>query len=567
MTTLSFRDSRSLSLRGRMLWSVASLVLAGAVLAGQPLRAQEAPQGAADQAVTAATPVATEAAGPSLPFIQSLAAAAAKDEAVAGYYASTHYQPIWTGAGDAERRLALLEALATATDHGLPAGRYDAAGLMSRLQSARTEGDLGRIEVAMSRAYLDFANDLSSGMLDPKKVDRTIVRDIARPDPQQLLAAIAGPRPAMVLHGLAPKSPVYAELMKTKLGLEASIAAGGWGPTISGGKIGPGDSGPRVVALRDRLIRMGYLEPTASRDYDGRIRAAVLTFQQMHGLPVDGVAGESTVAEINVAPEERLKSVIVGMERERWMGDPDKTGRIIWVNLPDMTAKIVDDGRTVFRTRSVIGREDMDRRTPEFSDMMAHMVVNPSWGVPRSIIVGEYLPLLQRNPNAVSNFQIIDRNGRVVPRGAVNFAGYTARSFPYGMRQPPGDANALGKVKFMFPNVHNIYLHDTPSKSLFAHDRRAYSHGCIRLADPFEFAHVLFSTQSDRVEGEFNQTLKTGRETTVKLEKKVPIHLVYFTAYPEGKGWIGYRRDVYDRDTRLWSAMTQAGVVLGSVTQ
>src|SRR5690606_14331674 len=162
----------------------------------------------------------------------------------------------------------------------------------------------------------------------------------------------------------------------------------------------------------------------------------------------------------------------------------------------------------------------------------------------RSIIVGECLPLMKNNYNAVSDFLVVDSRGMMVLRGSINFAAYNARNFPYSMRQPPGDANALGKVKFMFPNQYNIYLHDTPSKSLFKEDVRAYSHGCIRLADPFDFAHALFSTQSDAVEDEFDATLKTGRETTVKLDKKVPIHLVYYTAYPEGKGRMGYRRDV-----------------------
>jgi murein L,D-transpeptidase YcbB/YkuD len=193
------------------------------------------------------------------------------------------------------------------------------------------------------------------------------------------------------------------------------------------------------------------------------------------------------------------------------------------------------------------------------------MVINPSWGVPRSIIVKEYLPLLQANPNAVSHLQVIDGRGRVVPRGAVNFAGYTARNFPFALRQPPSDDNALGLVKFMFPNPYNIYLHDTPSKSLFAKEVRAYSHGCIRVADPFDLAHALLSVQSQDAEAEFDTKLKTGDETTVKLLEKVPVHLVYFTAYPGPKGRISYRRDIYGRDAALFAALSAAGVELAGV--
>ncbi|HOZ35140.1 MAG TPA: L,D-transpeptidase family protein, partial [Tabrizicola sp.] len=274
-----------------------------------------------------------------------------------------------------------------------------------------------------------------------------------------------------------------------------------------------------------------------------------------HGLTADGSLGEGTILEINKTPEDRLKSVIVALERERWM-DIDRSVKHVWVNLPDFKARIIDGGRVIFETRVVIGKDVPDQRSPEFSDEMEHMVINPSWGVPRSIVVKEYLPLLRQNPNAVGHLQIIDGRGRVVPRGSVDFSG----SFPYGMRQPPSDGNALGKVKFMFPNPYNIYLHDTPSKSLFDKEVRAYSHGCIRVADPFDLAHELLSWQSDDAEAEFEAALDTGRETTVKLLKTLPVHLVYFTAYPDTKGRMTYRRDVYGRDAAIFNALSVAGV-------
>ncbi|MCB6177044.1 L,D-transpeptidase family protein [Rhodobacter sp. Har01] len=499
-------------------------------------------------------------------FAQSLAASAADEAAVADWYRQTAYDTLWTGAEDADRRAALFAALDTAADHGLPPARYDAAGLRAGFAAAETEGDLGRLEVAMTRAYLAWARDLTSGLLEPRKIDPSIVREIAVEDPQVLLRAIAGDDPATVLRGLVPSSNVYAQLMKAKIGLEAAVAAGGWGPAVPGGALGPGDSGPAVVALRDRLAAMGYLERTPTQDYDRDIQRAVQSFQLGHGLPADGVAGETTLAEVNVAVEDRLKAVIVAMERERWL-DIDRSVRHIWVNQPDFTARIVDHGRTVFRTRVVIGKNQPDQRSPEFSDEMEHIVVNPSWGVPRSITVKEYLPLLQRNPNAVGHLQVIDGRGRVVSRGAVNFAAYNARNFPFALRQPPSDGNALGKVKFMFPNPYNIYLHDTPSKSLFDTDVRAYSHGCIRVADPFDLAHALLSVQSAAVEEEFQSYLKGGAETLVKFEKTVPVHLVYYTAYPEAKGRMGFRRDVYGRDAKLWQALAEAGVELGAESQ
>lgn len=497
-------------------------------------------------------------------FAQSLAASAAEDEAIADWYRKTGYEALWTGGDDADRRQAFLAAIATAADHGLPVQRYDATALTNALLAAETEGDRGRIEVALTRAYLAWARDLTSGVLEPAKVDAGIVRDIDRIDPEALLSRIALGDPPAVLAWMMPKSPIYLQLMKAKIGLEAQIAAGGWGAPLALNAVELGDTGPTVVALRDRLVQMGYLAPTSTATYESALQAAVQKFQINHGLVVDGRAGEGTILELNIPAEGRLKSVIVAMERERWL-DIDRSARHIWVNLPDFRAKIMEGGRAIFDTRVVIGKNVPDQRSPEFSDQMAHMVINPSWGVPRSIIVKEYLPLLQQNPNAVGHLQVIDGRGRVVPRGSVNFAAYSTRSFPFGMRQPPSDENALGLVKFMFPNQYNIYLHDTPSKSLFDNDVRAYSHGCIRVADPFDLAYALLALQSDAPEEEFQAHLKTGKETTVKLDKTVPVHLVYFTAYPDSKGRITYRRDVYGRDAALFKALEEAGVVLGGV--
>jgi L,D-transpeptidase YcbB len=250
------------------------------------------------------------------------------------------------------------------------------------------------------------------------------------------------------------------------------------------------------------------------------------------------------------------------LERLRWIGETDRGARHIWVNLPDFTAKIVDHGRVTFSTRAVIGKDEEGRHTPEFSDMMEYMVVNPSWSVPRSITVKEYLPLLQRNPNAVGHLSVIDGNGRVVPRGAVNFAGYSARNFPFALRQAPSNSNALGLVKFMFPNQYNIYLHDTPSKDLFAQEVRAYSHGCVRLGSPFDFAYALLAAQTDDPQGVFARALQGGNETTVRLDAPVPVHLVYFTAWPGAKGQMGYRNDIYGRDGDIWTALGAAGVAM-----
>jgi murein L,D-transpeptidase YcbB/YkuD len=306
---------------------------------------------------------------------------------------------------------------------------------------------------------------------------------------------------------------------------------------------------------------MGYLRQTPVAVYDATLAAAVRAFQIGHGLPADGVAGEATLAEINRPPADRLRAVVVAMERVRWMPDLPG-GRHVWVNLPDFSAALVDHGRVTFATRAVVGKDQPDQRTPEFSDEIEYMVINPRWNVPRSITTREYLPLLKRNRNAAGHLRILDRNGRVVPRAAINFASYSARNFPYSMMQPPSEGNALGRVKFMFPNPYSIYLHDTPQKALFQNDLRAYSHGCIRLNDPFGFAHALLAAQSDDPRGLFASYLETGAEAGLRLDRPVPVHLVYFTAWPSARGTLTYRRDIYGRDAAIFAALAEAGVVL-----
>ncbi|MEL6449817.1 MAG: L,D-transpeptidase family protein [Pseudomonadota bacterium] len=499
-------------------------------------------------------------------FKQAVAEAAARDADIAAYYRNTNYASLWTGRSGRERqrRAALFQALSQAGNHGLPTARYDAAGLQAKLKAARTARDRGLVEVEMSRTFLQFARDLQTGVLVPSRVDRAIVRQVPYRDRTSYLVNFSKSTPAAFFRVLAPKTTEYTALMKEKLRMEKLLAQGGWGDKVPAGSLKPGQSGAAVVALRNRLIAMGFLKRTNSQSYDADMQAAVQQFQLAHGLVADGVAGPGTMTEVNTGVQARLQSIIVAMERERWVNQ-ERGARHILVNIPDFTAKVVDNGKVTFSTRSVVGANKDDRPTPEFSDVMEFMVINPSWYVPRSIVTKEYLPALKRNRNAVRHIEITDSRGRVVNRGAVNFAQYTARTFPFNMRQPPSKGNALGLVKFMFPNVHNIYLHDTPAKNLFGREVRAYSHGCVRLADPFDFAYALLAKQESNPEGYFQSVLATGRETRVDLKAPVPVHILYRTAFTSPKGHTQYRRDIYGRDAKIWRALSNAGVALRAV--
>ncbi|MEL6565659.1 MAG: L,D-transpeptidase family protein [Pseudomonadota bacterium] len=499
-------------------------------------------------------------------FKQAVAEAAARDADIAAFYQANGYNSIWTGKSGKERqrRVALFKALSQSGNHGLPTGRYDAAGLQAKMKAAKSPRDRGQVEVELSRTFLQFARDLQTGVLVPSRVDRAIVRQVPYRDRTSYLVNFTKSSPSGFFKALAPKTTEYNALMKEKLRMERLLAKGGWGQTVPAKSLKPGQSGDAVAIMRNRLIAMGFLKRTNTQTYDANIQAAVQQFQLAHGLAADGVAGPGTMAEINRDVQYRLQSIIVAMERERWVNQ-ERGKRHILVNIPDFTAKVVDNGKVTFQTRSVVGANKDDRPTPEFSDVMEFMVINPSWYVPRSIVTKEYLPALKRNRNAVKHIEITDSRGRKVNRGAVNFSQYTEKTFPFAMRQPPSKGNALGLVKFMFPNVHNIYLHDTPAKNLFGREVRAYSHGCVRLADPFDFAYTLLAKQQSNPEQYFQSVLATGRETRVDLKSPVPVHIIYRTAFTTPKGHTQYRRDIYGRDAKVWRALSNAGVALRAV--
>lgn len=499
-------------------------------------------------------------------FKQAVAEAAAGDKAISEFYKNVGYEPIWTSksSGDRNRRSALIKAIQASGNHGLPEASYKVDELMARMKSVSDPRVQGQLEIALTQLFLSYARDIQTGVLTPSKVDSGIARKIPYRDRYATLVAFAKSSPSPFLKSLPPKTTEYNRLMKEKLDLERMLAKGGYGPKVSSKKLDVGASGQQVINLRNRLILMGFLGRTATQTYDQNIQAAVQQFQLANGLNPDGVAGAGTITEINRSVERRLQSIIVAMERERWTNLP-RGKRHVWVNLTDFTAKIIDNGKVTFETRSVIGATDSDRRSPEFSDVMEFMVINPSWYVPRSIITKEYLPLLQKNPNAVSHLEITDSRGRKVNRGSANFAQYTKATFPYAMRQPPSRGNALGLVKFMFPNKYNIYLHDTPAKKLFTREVRAFSHGCIRLNDPFDFAYALLAKQTADPEGFFQGRLATGKESRVDLDQHVPVHIGYRTAFTSAKGRINYRRDIYGRDAKIWNALARQGVALRSV--
>lgn len=532
-------------------WRVGSVfaIMLGIAGVGSPVHAQE--RVAAMMSVP----------GPKLQFSPAqmdLAQAVSDDSDLAAFYGRNGLAPVFIGPRAEQRRQAVQQAISLMPRHGIPASRYAPDALPEHPRSVADE-------VAYAKRAASLLRDLSGGILSPSAVDPDIKRVPQRIAIGDMLIKFQGSDdPASVLQAAGPQNPAYLALQNALFGPEQLTAPQDL-PRAPEAVWRVGQSGAGVVPLRDRLNAIGFT--TTAQDptqYDAPLAEAVAAYQRAAGLRDDGVAGPQTIQLLNgdapTGQGARQRAILVAMERLRWMGSAPLGDRYVWVNIPEYSTTIIENGHEVFRTRSVVGKDDEHMRTPEFSDMMSNVVVNPAWNVPRSITTREYLPKLQANRNAVSHLDLVNGRGQVVSRDGIDFNQYNARNFPFRLREKPNEDNALGIVKFIFPNQWNIYLHDTPSKHLFANTNRAYSHGCVRIGDPRDLARALLSKQTDDPAGMFQRTLDSGRETWLTLRPAVPVHLVYFTAWPDQSGNIRLFGDIYGRDARVWQALQAQGV-------
>ncbi|MCP5074032.1 MAG: L,D-transpeptidase family protein [Rhodobacteraceae bacterium] len=496
----------------------------------------------------------------------SLIADKSLTENAKAFYAARGYKPVWVGSNNSGRAKALISALSASGQHGLPTKRYKAAELKKALSAARRGSNAGATEVFATWAFLAYAHDISSGIVEPSRIDRNMSISNPRRSDSALLSAVSKSSGRGFMNSLAPKHPEYKRLLAEKKRLEKLIGGGDFGANVPVATLKPGSSSKNVVVMRQRLSRLGYGRLGNSPAFDDGLVKTVKLFQQEHGMRPDGVAGPGTIKMMNVSAKHRLQQVLVNLERERWLNF-ERGKRHIFVNQADFSFSMYDNGKVSFKSDVVIGAVKHDRITPEFNDEMTHMVINPTWHVPRSIAGKEYLPMLKKNPQALARrgLRMISSSGRSVNPSEIDFSQYTAKNFPYSIKQPPSRANALGIVKFMFPNKFNIYLHDTPSKSLFKKEVRTFSHGCIRVQRPVDFAHKLLERQTSNPAGAFQAWLDTRREQFVNLEKPIPVYLSYRTAFFGKNGRINYRRDFYGRDKRVFKALAKAGVALQAV--
>ena len=478
-------------------------------------------------------------------------------------YAARRYAPLWVDAhGPLDHTGDVLAVLAEAANEGLEPAAY----AVDRQAVAGDPAALAAYELAVSTAVIRYGRDLSVGRVEPSVLSRDI--DIERQpfDGAALVrATTAAADPADHLASLAPSLPLYDGLRRSLAVHRAIAAAGGWPSVPDGPTLHPDDISDRVPALRARLMATGDYtgddaDDPASLDtlYDAELETAVRAFQERHGLLVDGLVGRGTLGALNTDVDTRIDQIVATMERLRWLPNP-LGDRYIMVNAPDFRLDLVEGGRTVRELRVIIGLPNW--QTPLFSSTVRYLEWNPSWTVPISIAVREILPRLRENPGHLEeeNLRLYAGWGPDAPEvsaHALDWQEIGSGIRYFMLRQPPGPANPLGRVKFNMRNDFSVYMHDTSTPRLFARARRAFSHGCVRVDEADWLAEHLLEDNPNWAA--IRERVFEGQSTTrVNLARPMPFHIVYHTAWLDDRGRYHFREDLYGIDRLVTEALAE----------
>ncbi|HEY8389274.1 MAG TPA: L,D-transpeptidase family protein, partial [Parasegetibacter sp.] len=329
-----------------------------------------------------------------------------------------------------------------------------------------------------------------------------------------------------------------------------------WGDTIPIPQKGYrlGDSLPEIALIKHKLRLLGdFYEPDSSHIFTDSLKVAVMRFQFRHGLTEDGVAGKQFIQQLNEPPVNRIRQILINMERLRWVPEEPETDFLL-VNIPEYKLHVYEEGVHKFNMNVVVGQAQ--HNTVIFTGNLKYIVFSPYWNIPSGILGNEIIPAQRRNPYYLRNHNMeVVQGTTVIDPATINWSQYNGKNFPYMIRQRPGADNSLGRVKFLFPNEYNIYLHDTPAKSLFGESTRAFSHGCIRLSEPAKLAQFLLRNDSSWNEARIDSAMLSEVQKYVTLKDPVPVFIGYFTTWVDGKGKLHFRKDIYKHDEKMAEKM------------
>ena len=477
------------------------------------------------------------------------------------FYATRLNEPAWVAERKSSKAMQALQVLRTAPAHGFATVDYDELRLTADLEALtadesdapdRTER-LAELDVRLTTALLTLGRDVALGRTSSASVDRRWEARRPAPDFAGTLVRAAEGDPGAWLDVVRPPHPEYAALQKVLVSLLGQLRDGEWAKVS--GTFPPGKSGPSLLALRQRLRATGELTGTATAGalpvYDAETADAIRSFQDHHAIKATGVVDARTLSEMNVSLDKRIRQVEVNLERWRWM-PADFGPRHLLVNIPAYLLMARENGKTVKDIRVVVGKSGHE--TPVFSGDMATVVFSPYWNVPDSIVEGETAPAAARDASYLARNDIeilrVSRSGAtpVDPSSLDWDDPFEIRQLAF--RQRPGAKNALGHVKFLFPNAFDVYLHDTPADALFARPGRAFSHGCVRVEEPETLAKYVLHDYPEWDEAHILAAMNAGVEKHVKLRGTIPVHMVYFTAWVDAEGGVHFYPDVYGYDAK-----------------
>ena len=484
-------------------------------------------------------------------------------DAVAHFFESRGFSPAWDPPAVEQIRQSIQEI----HRDGLTPADYHFAAIDALRTSSRPSvvRDVD-LQILLTDALAGLIDHVRYGKVRPGELDRrwnVNPREGAPPLERLLLEVVGADATSAAIESLKPSHFIYRGLKEALAVHRAAAAGGGWPRVPSGPSLKPGVSDPRIADVRKRLAASGDLQASSSGpSYDDDLAAAVRRFQGRHRLTTDGVIGRATVAAMNVTAEARVDQIRVNLERSRWVlaGVQALGDSFVVVNLPAFDVRLIRGGKSIWEARAVVGR--IGRQTPAFRADMRYLVFNPDWIVPPTILAQDVLRPMRRGENAIARkkLTILDRQGHLVSPAAIDWTRATPPTFPYTLRQPPGPDNALGRVKFVFPNEHTVFLHDTPSRDLFRADQRTFSSGCIRIERPLELAELLLQGQGDWNRAKIEQVVEAGQTETVFLERQVPVLIVYWTVNVTPSGERRYARDVYNLDRAVLRALDAVSV-------
>lgn len=482
---------------------------------------------------------------------------------VAAFYQANDYRAVWSDPGYVEEVLGLLEASA---EEGLNPQDYHLRTLhalrsIDRDTLAEPFYLQAKFDLLLTDAVLAYARHLVQGKVDPRTLDESWNYSRIDYAPARIVTAlreaIASREVAALLNRLKPDYAVYRQMKAALREYRALALAEPFHRIPDETTLRPGMSHANVPALRRRLAQLGYLEGQApdSPQYGAALEQAVRQFQGDNNLDVDGVVGRHSFELLNLSFADRVERIRINLDRLRWMSD-EVSDEFILVNVAGYELYYLRNGRLLWETPVMIGA--IETQTPIFQAPLRYLEFNPSWNVPRSIVSRSLFAGFRAEPRSVidKGYQLFDPNGQPIDPLTLDWTRFTADSFPYRVVQQPGPGNAMGRVKFMFPNPHAVYLHDTPSRSLFSRKQRAFSAGCIRVEDPLELARLLLDDPVTWSAQEIQALVEGGRpRQIVHIRRPVDVLLTYLTVSPAPGGQIQFHRDVYQRDPATLEAL------------